>query len=128
MRWCKETLGVLSVGLVGACGAATPVAVTYTQHARAAAAKDFKCAEQDLHIADAEEEVFLIEGCGQVASFYCSETRTFDTRCSRVNDVETVAATGNLADALTAQDKADKEREAREQRSSGESSVAKQAP
>jgi predicted RNA-binding Zn-ribbon protein involved in translation (DUF1610 family) len=50
---------------------------------RTRAAQDFRCSEDQLRILDREQTVFRIAGCGEVATYECTESRALAVSCRR---------------------------------------------
>lgn len=108
--------------------ACTPKQVTHGTSAKQAAAADFGCEVSEMRIREEAAGVFLMDGCGQVASFYCTEGGSLDLSCRRIWDPAEVEGE-TLVDALTGHDK----RRAEERRrgatgSASAASVAKTTP
>lgn len=52
---------------------------------RTRAASDFRCNEDQLRILDHESSVFRIAGCGEEATYVCTESRSFNVHCKRAD-------------------------------------------
>ena len=75
MRWLAIACGVLTLSATGCA--------SLESHARARAARDFHCSEDKLEVVDRLEPVFRFSGCGEVATYVCSDGADLHTRCKR---------------------------------------------
>lgn len=95
---------LLTLGLLLGSAGCTPKQATHTTAARQAAAHHFDCEPTAVRLREEAVGVYLMEGCGEVASFYCAEDSTFSVTCRAVSDPSEISEP-TLVDALVAHDK-----------------------
>ncbi len=70
------TVAVLLASFVAGCA-------SLEDTVRTRAAHDFHCQESDLKVVDREQTVFRIAGCGEEATYVCTESRNLRVSCKR---------------------------------------------
>jgi hypothetical protein len=78
MRWRIVVCGALTLSAAGC-------ASSLESRVRRRAAADFHCREQDLKIIDRQEPVFRVAGCGEEATYICSDSANLRTHCKRAD-------------------------------------------
>ena len=73
---CTLCLLGSTLGLVGCAGLDT--------HVRRRAAVDFGCAPKQLRIVDSYATLVRVAGCGEIATYRCSDQPIFAVRCERI--------------------------------------------
>ncbi|HKP60066.1 MAG TPA: hypothetical protein VJV78_25250 [Polyangiales bacterium] len=78
MRWLAISLGALTLSAAGCASLESTV--------RTRAAADLHCGEDQLQIVDQESTVFRVAGCGEKATYICSDNASsFRTHCKRAD-------------------------------------------
>jgi hypothetical protein len=77
MRWLTIVCWALTLWAAGCASLESRV--------RTRAAADFHCNEQDLTIVDRETMVFRVAGCGEEATYICTDSANLRTHCKRAD-------------------------------------------
>jgi hypothetical protein len=77
MRWQV----VLAVGLTLSAAGCAGV----ESHVRKRAAADFHCSEDKVTVIDREENVVRVAGCGEQATYICTDGASMHTHCKRAD-------------------------------------------
>jgi hypothetical protein len=77
MRWLAAVCGALTLSAAGCA--------SFESLARTRAAADFHCSEEKLQVVDRLDSVFRIAGCGEEATYVCTDSASLHTHCKRAD-------------------------------------------